>query len=140
MDGADDGPFAADVVEASEEEAAEAAGVLDLSEDGFDDLLSEPVSASSPGAPELEGHGGDASACEAALAGEGAGAMTQPSRREVGGDPAPRELHEVGLGAVAGIGGDLARLAAQFALMAAISLGRAGASAGWASRRWATMI
>src|SRR5687767_8637122 len=41
--GADERPFASGVVETSEEELSEASGLLDLAEDGLDDLLSQAV-------------------------------------------------------------------------------------------------
>jgi hypothetical protein len=43
---ADDGPFAFDLVDATQKELAEVFGLLDLTEDGFDDVFAEPVSTS----------------------------------------------------------------------------------------------
>src|SRR4051794_26150683 len=54
--GADHGPFAPDLIEATQEELAEASGVLDLSEHRLDYLLSQPVTAAPPGSPQPLGH------------------------------------------------------------------------------------
>ena len=39
MGGAEHGPFTGNLFDASEEELAEASGLFDVSEDGFDDLF-----------------------------------------------------------------------------------------------------
>src|SRR3954451_17457003 len=54
--GADHGPFAPDLIEAAQEELAEASGMLDLSEHRLDHLLSQPVTAAPPGSPQPLGH------------------------------------------------------------------------------------
>ena len=56
MGQADEAPFVADVVEAAQQELSEAAGVLDLAEHGFDDLLAQAVAAAPAGALELDRH------------------------------------------------------------------------------------
>src|SRR5476651_790347 len=58
VDGADHRPLASDLVEAAQEELAEASGVFDLAEDGFDDLLSQAVAAAPAAAFEFCRHGG----------------------------------------------------------------------------------
>src|SRR5258708_12085465 len=45
VDGADHRPLGSDLVEAAQEELAEASGMLDLAEHRFDDLLSQAVAA-----------------------------------------------------------------------------------------------
>src|SRR5487761_156193 len=62
--GADQRPFACHLVDATQEELPEASGLLDLSEDGLDNLLSEPVAATAPGAFE----GGPHRLCQGAAA------------------------------------------------------------------------
>jgi len=54
--GADHGPFAPDLIEATQEELAEASGVLDLSEHRLDHLLAQAVTAAPPGSPQPLGH------------------------------------------------------------------------------------
>src|SRR3954447_18608421 len=49
--GADHGPFAPDLIEAAQEELAEASGMLDLSEHRLDHLLALPVNAAPPALP-----------------------------------------------------------------------------------------
>src|SRR5579864_1414760 len=58
VDGADHRPLRSDLVEAAQEELAEASGVFDLAEHRFDDLLSQAVAAAPTGAPEFCRHGG----------------------------------------------------------------------------------
>src|SRR5260370_4627885 len=53
VDGADHRPLGSDLVEAAQEELAEASGVFDLAEHRFDDLLSQAVAATPAGAPEV---------------------------------------------------------------------------------------
>ena len=52
----DHGPFAPDLIEAAQEELAEASGMLDLSEHRLDHLLAQPVTAAPPGSPQPLGH------------------------------------------------------------------------------------
>src|SRR5260370_10284368 len=58
VDGADHRPLGFDLVEAAQEELAEAAGVFDLAEHRFDNLLSQAVAAAPAGALEFCRHGG----------------------------------------------------------------------------------
>src|SRR3974377_1790024 len=60
LDGAEKRPFGFDVFQAAQKELAESSGVLDLSEDGLDDLLSEAVAGAPTGTSELGCHGRDA--------------------------------------------------------------------------------
>src|ERR1700722_4554593 len=57
VDGADHRPLSSDLVEAAQEELAEASGVFDLAEHRFDDLFSQAVSAAPAGALEFCRHG-----------------------------------------------------------------------------------
>src|SRR5258705_231172 len=57
--GADHGPFGFDLVDAAQEELAEASCLLDLAEDGLDDLFSQSIPASIACALELCAHSGD---------------------------------------------------------------------------------
>src|SRR5260370_14569504 len=58
VDGADHRPLGSDLVEAAQEELAEASGMLDLAEHRFDDLLSQAVAAAPARALEFCRHGG----------------------------------------------------------------------------------
>src|SRR5882672_12882930 len=58
VDGADHRPLGFDLFEAAQEELAEAAGVFDLAEHRFDNLLSQAVAAAPAGALEFCRHGG----------------------------------------------------------------------------------
>src|SRR5258707_15619896 len=58
VDGADHRPLGSDLLEAAQEELAEASGMLDLAEHRFDDLLSQAVAAAPAGALEFCRHGG----------------------------------------------------------------------------------
>src|SRR3974377_1878356 len=60
LDGAEKRPFGFDVFQAAQKELAESSGVLDLSEDGLDDLLSEAVAGAPTGTSWLGCHGPDA--------------------------------------------------------------------------------
>ena len=55
MHGADDGPLALDLVEAAQQELSEGAGMLDLSEDRFNDLLAQAIAAAVVGGTSLAG-------------------------------------------------------------------------------------
>jgi len=59
MGGADHSPFASHLIETSQQELPEASGVLDLTEDGLDDLLAQSIAAAPSGAFEFERHGGE---------------------------------------------------------------------------------
>src|SRR5437764_12941552 len=57
--GADHGPFGFDLVDAAQEELAESSCLLDLAEDGLDDLFSQSIPASIACALELGAPSGD---------------------------------------------------------------------------------
>ena len=116
VDGAEHCPFVFDLVEASQEELSEAPGRLDLTEYWFDDLLSQAVATSSPALLELGPHRGHAR--------PGRDGARPASRRlvvsvaaggDVGGDAPSRQHLEIGLAAIAGIGGKFPRVAAEVA-------------------------
>src|ERR1700694_6049182 len=114
VDGADHRPLGSDLVEAAEEELAEASGVLDLTEHGFDDLLSQAVAAAPAGALEFCRHGGLARSFGPASRTGGMGlAMACPARSQIAGDPAASEIGEVLLVTVAGVGRDFLWIGAQ---------------------------
>ncbi len=102
---ADHGPFGFDLVDAAQEELAEASCLLDLTEDGLDDLFSQSISASIACALELCAHSGDERAgfelsfCRGRL-----GAVLLPSGGDVALDPASNERAKIGLRAIACIG------------------------------------
>jgi hypothetical protein len=50
--GADHRPLAGDLVDAAEENLSETSGLLDVSEDRFDDVLAQPVSTSMAALPD----------------------------------------------------------------------------------------
>src|SRR5271165_4538986 len=107
VDGADHRPLGSDLVEAAQEELAEASGMFDLAEHRFDDLLSQAVAAAPAGALEFCRHGGLARSFGPASRAGGMGlAMACPAGSEVSGDAAAGEMGEVLLVAIAGIGGD----------------------------------
>ena len=130
-----------DLFEATQKELSEAPGMLDLSEDGLDDLFSEPIAAAPAGAFELGCHGGDArpfapSPPPAGVPFSVAGAAR--SKESV--DPAAGETSEIGFIAEASVGRDLAGLARSTLRAAASSGPSARPSAGLVCKRWATMI
>src|ERR1700739_4467586 len=57
VDGADQRPFASDLVEAPQQELPEASGMFDLPEHRLNDLFAQPVSAAAAGPLELGRHG-----------------------------------------------------------------------------------
>ena len=59
MGDADHGLFSFHLVDAAQEELAEASCPLDLAEDGLDDLFSQSIAASRTCALELGAHSGD---------------------------------------------------------------------------------
>src|SRR5581483_2844323 len=88
---ADHCPLVPDLFEAAQEELSEASDVLDLAEDGFGGLLSQSVAASSAGAGELDGHGGDARAGSGSSPAGGMGlAVPGPAGGDVGVDAPAR--------------------------------------------------
>ena len=111
MGGADHGPFGFDLVDAAQEELAEASCLLDLAEDGLDDLFSQSIPASIACLLELCAHSGDERArfelpfCRGRL-----GAMLLPSGGDVALDPAPNESAKIALRAIARIGGCFIRV------------------------------
>src|SRR3974390_2910043 len=88
--------------------------MLDLSEDGLDDLLSEAVAAGPAGTSELGCHGRDARPRAPSPATPSVAlAVTGAARGNESVDAAAGELSEIGLITKAGVGGDLARICAQ---------------------------
>src|ERR1700682_3637646 len=59
MGGAEHCPFVGYLFDAAEEELAKASGVLDVSEDGFDDMFAQPVATSVAALPDPCAHGLD---------------------------------------------------------------------------------
>src|SRR5580658_11346305 len=105
--GADHGPLGSDLVEAAQEELAEASGMFDMAEHRFNDLLSQAVTAAPAGELEFSGHGGLArSFGPAPRTGSMFLAVACPARSQIGGDPAAGEMGQVVLVAVSGVGGD----------------------------------
>src|SRR5580692_3132376 len=114
VDGADHRPLGSDLVETAQEELPEASGMFDLTEDRFDDLLSQAVAAAPAGALEFCRHGGLAGCFGPASWTGGMGlAMACPAGSEVSGDPAAGEIGEVLLVAVSGVGRDFLGIGAQ---------------------------
>src|ERR1700716_315506 len=96
VDGADHRPLRSDLVEAAQEELAEASGMFDLAEHRFEVLLSQAVAAAPAGALEFCRHGGLArSFGPASRTGGMRLAMACPAGSEVSGDPAAGEMGEV---------------------------------------------
>src|SRR5450830_967723 len=94
--GADDRPLVSDLAEAAHKELAEASSMFDLAEHGFDDLLSQTISAAPPGAFELFGHCGFARAFGPSPRTGGMRlAAARPAWSKIAGDPAAGELGEV---------------------------------------------
>src|SRR5450432_1508761 len=96
VDGADHRPLGSDLVEAAQEELAEASGMLDLAEHRFDDLLSQAVAAAPAGALEFCRHGGLARAFGPSSRPSGIRlAVTRPAGGQIAGDPTAGQLGEV---------------------------------------------
>src|ERR1700686_1580475 len=88
VDGADHRPLGSDLVEAAQEELAEASGMLDLAEHRFDDLLSQAVAAAPAGALEFCRHGGLARAFGPSSRPGGIRlAVARPTGGQITGDP-----------------------------------------------------
>jgi len=105
VDGADHRPLGSDLVEATEEELAEASCMLDLAEHRLDDLLSEAVATAPAGAVELCRHGGRARSFRPTPPTGGMGlAVTCPAGSQIGGDPAAGEMRKIFVVAVSGVG------------------------------------
>src|SRR3977135_227426 len=103
--GADHGPFGFDLVDAAQEELAEASCLLDLAEDRLDDLFSQSIPASIACALELCAHSGDERAgFELPLCRGRLGTVLLPSGGDVALDPASDERTKIGLRAIARIG------------------------------------
>src|SRR5687768_13314172 len=112
VDGADQGPFLLDLVEAAQAEPPEAAGGLDLAEDRLDDLLAQAVARAPAGAPELGVHAGhQAAGRDPSAAGVAGLVVAGAAGHEVAGDAAGLQGGQVGLVAEAGVGRDLLGLA-----------------------------
>src|ERR1700693_1193071 len=104
VDGADHRPLGPDLVEAAQEELAEASGMFDVAEHRFDDLLSQAVAAAPAGALEFCRHSGLARSFGPSARAGGMGlAMACPAGRQIGGDPAASEMGEVLLVTIAGV-------------------------------------
>src|SRR5258707_5880818 len=97
MGGAEHCPFVGYLFDAAEEELAKASGVLDVSEDGFDDMFAQPVATSVAALPDPGAHGLDqrpalgtagwaagAAACDIAADGAVAEASHDGVRAEAG--------------------------------------------------------
>src|SRR5580692_2568261 len=114
VDGADHRPLGSDLVETAQEELPEASGMFDLTEDRFDDLLSEAVAAAPAGALEFCRHGGLArSFGPSSRAGGIRLAVARPAGGQVADDPTAGEVGEVLLVTVAGVGRDFLGIGAQ---------------------------
>src|SRR5260370_30995037 len=99
---ADHGPFGFDLVDAAQEELAEASCLLDLAEDGLDDLFSQSIPASIACAFELCAHSGDERAgFELPFCGGGLGVVLSPAGGGVALDPASDERAKIGFRALA---------------------------------------
>src|SRR5665213_1378535 len=102
---ADHRPFGFDLVDAAQEELAEASCLLDLAEDGLDDLFSQSIPASIACALELCAHSGDErTGFEFPFRRGRLGAVLLPSGGDVALDPASNERVKIGLRAIARIG------------------------------------
>src|SRR6266516_823002 len=103
--GAEHRPFASDLFESSQQELAEASDILDLAEHRFGKLLSQPIAAAPPGAPELKRHRRHARASGPAPRSSGMWLrVLGATRRQIRIDPAPGEMGEVCFVTEAGIG------------------------------------
>jgi hypothetical protein len=111
--GADQGPLGTHLLNAAQQELAEASCLFDLSEHRLHDLLPQPVPAAPSRPLELSSHGLRQRPAGPALV---VGGVLGPSRGDVAGDAAILELLEVGLRAVARIGRGLFRLGAEVGL------------------------
>src|SRR5260370_5811562 len=102
VDGADHRPLGSDLVEAAQEELAEASGMLDLAEHRFDDLLSQAVAAAPARALEFCRHGGLARAFGALSRPGGLRlAVARPTRGQVNRPPTAGGVGDGALAAVA---------------------------------------
>ncbi len=99
MDGADQRPFASDVFEAAQEKLSKAAGLLDLTEHGLDNLLAQSIAAAPARSFELGGHLGDRAGGPGSAAAEGgSGAVPLAAGGDIAGDAAPGHGAQIGLG------------------------------------------
>src|ERR671930_11652 len=112
--GADHRPFASDLLETSKQELSEASGIFDLTENGFDDLLAQSITAASPGAFELERYGRDTRAAPpSALTARVVVAVPRSARGHKGFDAAAGQMGEIGIGAEPSVGRELLGIAAK---------------------------
>src|SRR5580704_18284144 len=96
VDGADHRPLGSDLVEAAQEELAEASGMFDVAEHRFDDLLSQAVAAAPAGELEFSGHDGLArSFGPTPRTGGMRLAMARSAGGQIGDDPATGEMGQV---------------------------------------------
>src|SRR6185437_1897738 len=114
VDGADQAPFTFHVGEAPQQELAEAARLLDLPKHRLGQLLTQAVAAAPSRSRKARAHGTHPSSelpvCSRGRAGL-AVALTAGS--QVGAHVASGQQRQIAFRAVAGVGGELARLAAQ---------------------------
>jgi hypothetical protein len=112
-----------------------------LAEDGLDHLFSQAIPASSPGAADLVGHRPHQRlGFQNASGGRIRLAVADTAGREIGRDPTLRQGGEVGFGGEAGVGRDLARLAAEIGFDLVDQRDEGGKIGRLALSRWATMI
>src|ERR1700723_2085385 len=112
MDGADYRPFASDLDAASQQKLAEAAGLLDLAEDRLDSLFAQAVGTVEAVFAQLGAHLLDPGAWLAGRAAVGGRlTMALSARGDEGVDLLLVQGLQVGVGAVAGVGGKLRGIA-----------------------------
>src|SRR4051812_47971571 len=121
--GADHRPFGRNGVDAAQQELAEAAGLLDLSEHRFHDLLPQPIPAS-PSCPlQFSSHSLGQRAADLSL---DVGRVLGASRRDVSLDDARLEAREVGFAQISAVGGGLPGAATEISMPS-----RTGTSCPW---------
>src|SRR5258705_11468855 len=113
--GAEHCPLTSDLFEPAQQELSEPSGVLDVTEDRLNDLLSQPVAAAPPCAFELGGHGCGGRAVTPSFAAAARLAVPRPTCSNEAVDPAAAQMREVGFRAEARIGRDLLRVRAKHA-------------------------
>ena len=93
---ADKAPFGGDLLDAAQQELAEAPRLLDLSEHRLGQLLSQAVGAGVAAGLDFFAHGGDAGAAAFSFPG-----VLGPPRRDIGVDLALLQRRKIGVGAIA---------------------------------------
>lgn len=110
--GADQRPFASDLIEPSHQELSEASGLLDLPEHRLDHLLPEAIAAAAVSPLQAGGHRAHQGHLgHLPAAGRVCLAMTRPARSKVARDAPLLQRDEVRLVGKAGVARDLPRLA-----------------------------